>query len=120
DAVRVLLDHGAKVNATESLRGTTATMWAADQGHAAVIQLLAERGADLRAQSKIVEPILRQGLGFALGATVGGRRTDGKYAITRNAVRGGLAALSYARRRGGRCCVGNLAGGGARCDQPLG
>jgi ankyrin repeat protein len=34
EAIRVLLDHGADVKAKESLRGTTALMWAASEGHA--------------------------------------------------------------------------------------
>ena len=34
DTMKVLLDHGAEVNARETLRGTTALMWAADEGHA--------------------------------------------------------------------------------------
>ena len=33
DAIRVLIDGGAKVNARETLRGTTALMWAAEQKH---------------------------------------------------------------------------------------
>ncbi len=33
--MKVLLDHGADVNAKETLRGTTPLMWAADEGHAA-------------------------------------------------------------------------------------
>ena len=46
EAMKVLLDHGADVNAKETLRGTTALMWAADEGHAAAVQLLIQRGAD--------------------------------------------------------------------------
>ena len=33
DAIKVLLEGGAKVNAKETLRGTTALMWAAEQKH---------------------------------------------------------------------------------------
>ena len=51
DAMKVLLDHGAEVNAKETLRGTTALMWAAGQGHPDAVQLLIERGADLGARS---------------------------------------------------------------------
>ena len=40
EAMKVLLDHGADVNAKETLRGTTPLMWAADEGHAAAVQLL--------------------------------------------------------------------------------
>ena len=50
DAMKVLLDHGADLNAKETLRGTTALMWAADEGHAAAIQLLIEHGADIKAR----------------------------------------------------------------------
>ena len=64
NAVQVLLDHGAKVNATENLRGTNALMWAAEQGHTAVVQFLLDNGADLEAQSKVIRPIRRNGLGF--------------------------------------------------------
>jgi ankyrin repeat protein len=59
----VLLDHGAYVNAKESLRGTTPLMWAADEGHAAAIQLLIQRGADIKAKSDPTE----RGRGPALG-----------------------------------------------------
>ena len=39
DAIRVLLDHKAEVNAREKLRGTTALMWAAEQSHPAAVKL---------------------------------------------------------------------------------
>jgi ankyrin repeat protein len=51
DAVRVLLDHGAMVNAKEGWHGQTALMWAAAEGHRAVIETLVARGADIRARS---------------------------------------------------------------------
>src|SRR6202044_3818989 len=63
DAIKVLLDHGAEVNAKETLRGTTALMWAADEGHAPAIQLLLQHGADIKARSDPAE----RGRGPALG-----------------------------------------------------
>jgi ankyrin repeat protein len=63
DAMKVLLDHGAEVNVKETLRGTTALMWAADEGHAPAIQLLIQHGADIKAQSDPAE----RGRGPALG-----------------------------------------------------
>src|SRR4029453_18505641 len=42
---------GADVNAKESLRGTTALMWAAEQRHPSAVKMLLELGADHRAQS---------------------------------------------------------------------
>jgi len=64
EAVRILLDKGADPNASETQRGTTALMQAADQGHAAVIALLIERGANVAALSA---PVMRDGRTAALG-----------------------------------------------------
>ena len=47
DTVRLLLAHGADVEATERDRRQTALMWAVAQGHAAVAQVLIEHGADV-------------------------------------------------------------------------
>ena len=63
EAMKVLLDHGADINAKETLRGTTPLMWAADEAHPAAIQLLIERGADFKARSSPAE----RGRGPALG-----------------------------------------------------
>jgi len=63
EAMTVLLDHGADVHARETLRGTTALMWAADEAHPAAVQLLIRRGADITARSN---PVPR-GRGPALG-----------------------------------------------------
>ena len=51
DAVRVLLEGGAKVNAKETLRGTTALMWAAEQKHPEAVKALLAGGADFAAKS---------------------------------------------------------------------
>ncbi len=64
DAVKVLLDNGADPNASETERGTTALMQAADQGHAEVISLLIAGGANIAATSK---PVMRDGRTAALG-----------------------------------------------------
>jgi ankyrin repeat protein len=40
DAVKVLLDHGAKVNVKETWGDTTALMWAVSEHHPAVVRLL--------------------------------------------------------------------------------
>jgi ankyrin repeat protein len=80
DAVRALLAGGADPNAKEDARGTSALMQAADQGHAHVIGVLIEHGADVAAVSK---PVLRDGRTAALG----------KSGDPRNAVRRQVIAI---------------------------
>jgi ankyrin repeat protein len=53
DAVKVLLAHGATVDARENWRGQTALMWASAEGHADVIRELAAHGADVNARSTL-------------------------------------------------------------------
>ena len=43
--------HGANANATEGWRGQTALMWAAAEGHSAVVPVLVAAGANLHARS---------------------------------------------------------------------
>ena len=54
DATKVLLDHGAEVNAKETWGGTTALMWAVSERHPEVVQLLVEHAADVNAKSNFV------------------------------------------------------------------
>ena len=51
DAVKLLVAHGANVNAAESLRGQTALMWAVAEPHQAVAQVLVEGRADVKAST---------------------------------------------------------------------
>jgi len=108
DAVKTLLDHGAQINAKDNLRGTTALMWAAEQGHVEVVQLLTARGADLRAQSEVLRPLKRRGLGFASAKDQGGPDAPRK---------GGLTALLFAARQGSMECVRALTKSGADVNQ---
>ena len=64
DAVDILLEYGADPNASETQRGTTALMQAADQGHADVMRTLIASGADISTSSKA---IFRDGRTAALG-----------------------------------------------------
>jgi uncharacterized protein len=50
-AIRILLEHKAGLNAKETLRGTTALMWAAEQSQADAVRELARAGADVEAAS---------------------------------------------------------------------
>ena len=52
-AAKVLLDHGAKVDAREEWHGQTALMWAVNEGHPAMIKELIAHGADVNAVSSI-------------------------------------------------------------------
>ena len=55
DAAKVLLAHGAKVDARESWHGETALMWAAAQKHPAMISALIAAGAEVNAISTVVK-----------------------------------------------------------------
>jgi ankyrin repeat protein len=52
DAVEMLLARGAGVNATEPAQNQTALMWAAAEHHPAVVGMLIDAKADLRAHTK--------------------------------------------------------------------
>jgi len=54
EAARALLARGAKVDAGDSWRGQTPLMWAAAQGHAAMVRVLVEAGADVHTRSTVV------------------------------------------------------------------
>src|SRR5437867_12012443 len=44
EVVKILLDHGADVNAKETLSGMTPVMFAAFKGHTTIVRMLLERG----------------------------------------------------------------------------
>jgi ankyrin repeat protein len=48
----LLVRHGADPNAAEPRRGQTALMWAAAEGHTAVVRTLIEGGADVKAAAR--------------------------------------------------------------------
>jgi ankyrin repeat protein len=54
DSAKALLARGAKVDAGDSWRGQTPLMWAAAQGHAAMVRVLVEAGADVNTRSTVV------------------------------------------------------------------
>jgi ankyrin repeat protein len=54
-AARVLLAHGAIVDAVEAWHGQTALMWATAQGHADMMRALVQASADVNARSAVVE-----------------------------------------------------------------
>jgi uncharacterized protein len=94
-AVRLLLARGANVNAAEKFQQTTALMWAAAEGHLAVVDLLIEAGADLN----------RQGHVTSLAA-----RHNGDHPT------GGFTALMFAARSGNDTLVRRLVAAGANVN----
>jgi uncharacterized protein len=54
--LKELLAHKAKVDASESLRGTTALMWAAANSNSDAVRFLVSRGADVSAYSGTMKP----------------------------------------------------------------
>ncbi len=55
DALRLLVQHGADVNARERVMDRTALMFAAGKDRVAAIEVLAQAGADAGATSKVVD-----------------------------------------------------------------
>jgi uncharacterized protein len=100
DAAKLLLSHGAKVNAVEKWRQQTALMWAAAEGQPAMVKVLVDAGADVNARS-MVNNWERQ-------VTAEAR------AIARPS--GGLTPLLYAARQGCVECTKTLAEAGADLD----
>ena len=97
DAARVLLNHGANVNASEQWRGQTALMWAAAQVQPAMVRELVAHGADVNARS-MVNNWQRQ-------------VTAEPRAVYRPA--GGLTPLLYSAREGCVACARILVEAGA-------
>ena len=106
-------------------------MWAADEGHAAAVKLLIERGADIKAKSNPAPRGRGPALGKAndprkagggAGRGAGARRPSGLGAesLANGAMRWRRAATPDAADgsggRGGRCAAGGGRGGGRRGD----
>jgi ankyrin repeat protein len=96
DAIQLLLDRGANVNAKESERGQTALMWAVLENHADAVKLLLARGADINAKTTA-----RTIKGEYTAARAGGASGNG--IIRQRALptaEGGMTALLFAVRDG--------------------
>src|SRR5690606_34706808 len=102
EAAKLLIEHGADVNAKETWRDQTAVIWAAAEKQPAMIKLLVEHGADPNARSR---------------PNNWDRQVSGE---RRRLYRpfGGLTALLYAAREGCMECARALVEGGADIDLP--
>jgi ankyrin repeat protein len=141
EAVRVLIDNGAEVNAKDGVRGQTPIMYAAASNRPAVISLLASKGADLKVTNKVSDlaNLSREGAGFggnpqvpgapggpggAGGGAPAGRRApmpgvDRNYQLNELIVaQGGLTPLLYAVRQGYMESTDALLKAGADLNQP--
>ena len=92
ESAKMLLNQGADVNAREKTFGQTALMWAA--GFPAEVRLLVERGADVRAISKVwdITSTIYTPTTATLGKTGIPWNNDGTY----TAKQGGQNALFFA------------------------
>jgi uncharacterized protein len=99
-AAKVLVARGAPLEAGESWRGQTPLMWAAAQGHAPMISMLIEAGANPNTRSTVVE--------WARQRTLEPR--------DKWLPPGGLTALLLAAREGCVACIGALVDGKANIN----
>ncbi len=100
DAARLLLEHGAEVDARERWRRQTALMYAAAQSQPEMIELLLAHGADPNARSAVND--------WPRQVSAEKRRMYRPF--------GGLTPLLYAAREGCVECVRALVEGGADPD----
>jgi ankyrin repeat protein len=100
EAAKILIAHGASIDAPESWRGQTPMMWAAAQGHPAMIAMLAEAGADVNARSAVVQ----------------WERQRTQEPRDKWLPPGGLTPLLFAARQGCVECIGTLLKAGANID----
>jgi ankyrin repeat protein len=106
DSVRLLLAHGAEVDASEHWHGQNALMWAAMENHTDIVQLLVDAGADVLARSTKHDWIKIS-------------YSQGNVPKTRDL--GGLTALQFAAREGALESALKLldAGADANATEPM-
>ena len=140
EAVRVLIENRADVNAKDGVRAQTPLMYAAASNRPAVIELLAAKGADLKATNKVSDlaNLSRESAGFGGNPQVPGGGAPGQSGagaaparrapmpgVDRNyqlneliVAQGGLTPLLYAVRQGFRESTDALLKAGADINQP--
>src|SRR5206468_8293382 len=102
DAIRTLLDRGAKVDTRDPAFQQTALMMAVRENHPEVVRLLIERGANVNAKTRTGEtpgwvlPNSVPGFGHGVGIVRGGLPERG----SRYTIPGALTPLLYAARDG--------------------
>jgi uncharacterized protein len=111
EAIRLLVDHGADVNARERRTGTTALMWAAIEDRPEAITALLAAGAEIDARSTLTR------YPHTPPAVVGDPLEEGVSYVGQTVLpKGGWTGLMYAARQGARGAVRVLAESGADLD----
>src|SRR6266699_62921 len=100
DAVKLLLDRGAAVNAKENMRGQTALMWAVMENHTAVVQLLLANGADINAQTNVSVPDGTTGVPQAASGDIGAHGSGIYRPRAVPSPSGAMTSLLFAARDG--------------------
>jgi uncharacterized protein len=100
DAVKLLLDRSAAINAKEAVRGQTALMWAVLENHPDVVKLLLARGADINAQTNVIVPDGTSGIPEAKSADVGAHGPGIYRSRAVPTPSGAMTALLFAAREG--------------------
>jgi ankyrin len=118
DAVTLLLDRGATVDAREHVRGQTALMWAVIENHPEVVRLLLARGADIDAQSKIEIPDGTTGEPQGRSGNIGAHGPGMYRSRAVPSPTGAMTPLLYAARDGNLPMVRLLLDAGAEIDRP--
>jgi ankyrin repeat protein len=90
ESLKLLLDHGAKVDAREKWYGESALMWAAAENHGDAVRLLLERGASVDARSSLQNTANRRAGQNILSL---GNWTPLMYAARENAIDAGRALV---------------------------
>ena len=99
-AAKLLIDHGAHVDARENQKQQTALMWASAESQPAMVRELIAHGADVNARSEVYEWLAQ--------VSSEPRAQHQSY--------GGFTPLLYATREGCLSCVQSLVEGGAKLN----
>jgi uncharacterized protein len=111
EAIRLLVERGADVNARERRTGTTALMWAAIDDRAAAISALLAAGAEIDARSALTH------YPHTPPAVVGDPLEEGASYVGQTVLpKGGWTASMYAARQGALGAIRMLAESGADLD----
>jgi ankyrin repeat protein len=120
DAIKLLLDRGASVNAKESVRGQTPLMWAVTENHADVLKLLLARGAEINAQTNVEIPDGTTGVPEAKSGDIGAHGPGIYRPRAVPSPSGGLTALHFAARDGNLTIARILVDAGADIERRTG